>query len=240
MLTPFFSTSKATCCCLQGPNPRPMNATEEKAFQEAVAKRSSVLTDLHRAPQGSILMTAVAPLADPDGRPIAVVLLRSDPGSLLYPLIQSWPTSSETAETLLVRKDGDEVLFLNELRHRPNSALSLRESLSRQELPAVQAVQGKQGIFQGKDYRGEEVLADLSPIPGSPWFMVAKVDAKEILAEARYRGAVIAVFAALFILLAGECDRLRLQIPSSPALPRPLPLGTAPTRGSGTVSDDPL
>ena len=149
------------------PEPEPMNATEEKTFQEAVAKRSSVLTDLYRTQHGSVLMTAVAPLADPDGRPIAVVLLRSDPGSLLYPLIQSWPTPSETAETLLVRKDGDEVLFLNDLRHRPNSALSLRESLSLQELPAVQAVRGKQGIFQGKDYRGEESTG--RPKPYS-WF----------------------------------------------------------------------
>jgi hypothetical protein len=71
------------------PQSEPMNATEEKALQEAVAKRSSILTNLYRTPHGSILMTAVAPLADPDGRPIAVVLLRSDPESLLYPLIQS-------------------------------------------------------------------------------------------------------------------------------------------------------
>ena len=47
-----------------------------------------------------------------------------------------------------------------------------------------------------------EVLADLRPIPESPWFMVAKVDASEILAEARYRGGMIALFAALFIVLA--------------------------------------
>ena len=48
------------------------------------------------------------------------------------------------------------------------------------------------------------MLADLRAIPGSAWFMVAKVDASEILAEARYRGEVVAVFAVLFVMLAAS------------------------------------
>ena len=94
------------------------------------------------------------------------------------------------------------LLFLNDLRHRANTALSLREPLTLNDLPAAQAVSGKKGLFEGKDYRGVEVLADLRPIPDSPWFMVAKVDTSEILAEARYRGAVVTIFSGLFILLA--------------------------------------
>lgn len=45
----------------------------------------------------------------------------------------------------------------------------------------AEAVLGKQGICEGSDYRGVAVLADLHPIPGSPWFIVAKVDAEEML-----------------------------------------------------------
>ena len=149
-------------------------------------------------------MDAVGPILDADGQPVAVLVLRSNAESLLYPLIQSWPTPSRTAETLLVRRDGEDVLFLNDLRHRPDSALSLREPLTRDDLPAAQVVLGKQGIFQGKDYRGVEVMADLRHISGSPWFMVAKVDASEILAEARYRGGIVVLFAALFIVLAAS------------------------------------
>ena len=54
-----------------------------------------------------------------------------DPEDFLYPLVQSWPTPSQSAETLLMRKDGDDVLFLNTLRHRPDPALTLRIPLSR-------------------------------------------------------------------------------------------------------------
>ena len=48
-----------------------------------------------------------------------------------------------------------------------------------------------------------EVLAEILPVPGSPWSMVAKVDADEILAEARYRGRFILLFTALSMLMTG-------------------------------------
>lgn len=169
---------------------------------DAIAKRAPVLSDLYRTEQGQIEIYAAGPILNTQGQPIAAALFTRNAESLLFPLIQSWPTSSRTAETLIVRREGDELLFLNNVRHRPHSALSMREPLTLKTLPAVQAVLGRRGMFEGKDYRGHEVLADLSRIPDSPWFMVAKVDSSEILSEARYRGAVIAVFCVLFFLLA--------------------------------------
>lgn len=186
------------------PHPHPLGPSAEEAIEQALAKRAPMLSDLYRCPKGIVHLDAVGPIFDAEGRPIAVLVLRSNAESHLYPLIQSWPTPSRTAETLLVSRDGDGVLFLNDLRHRPNSALSLREPLTDPDLPAVRAVLGKEGEFLGKDYREVEVLADLRPIPNSPWFMVAKVDASEILAEARYRGGIIALFAALFVVLAAS------------------------------------
>ena len=110
---------------------------------------------------------------------------------------------SRSAETLLVRRDGDDVLFLNKLRHRPDPALTLRIPLSQSDLPAARAALGKTGAFEGRDNRGVKVLAEILPVPGSPWFMVAKVDADEILAEARYRGQFILLFTALSMLVTG-------------------------------------
>jgi PAS domain S-box-containing protein len=136
------------------------------------------------------------------GASLAVVVLRCEVGTYLYPMIQSWPTLSRSAETLVVQREGENVLFLNDLRHRANTALSLRDPLTRRERPAVQAVLGKHGMFQGRDYRGIEVLADLRQIPGSPWFMVAKMDTDEIFAEARNRAGLIAIIVGCLILLA--------------------------------------
>ena len=132
-----------------------------------------------------------------------VVLLRIDPYRFLYPLIQSWPRASESAETLLVKREGNEVVFLNELRHRKNTALTLRFPADKTDLPAAQAVRGISGVMAGSDYRGIPVLAALRPIRGTSWFMVAKIDLREIHGPLRRAGVVIFAVCLLFILSAG-------------------------------------
>lgn len=172
--------------------------------QDAKEPGRVVVGELFRPPGGGqVNLDIAAPVCSPAGKVLAVLLLRADPEPRLFPLIQSWPTPSETAETLLVRRDGEEILFLNRLRHHQAPALTLRYPLHQPELPASQAVLGRIGTFVGKDYRGAEVLADIHPVPDSSWFMIAKVETREILAEARYRGVIILGFVGLGVLMIG-------------------------------------
>lgn len=160
------------------------------------------LTDFFLGLNGAILLDAVGAIPTPEGEPSSILVLRTDAREFLQPFVQSWPTPSQTGETLLVRREDHGVLFLNELRHQHNSVLSLRIPFSRVDLPAVQAVQGRTGIFRGRDYRGVDVIADLNPVPDSSWFMVAKIDAAEALSAASDQAIGVIIIAALFILLA--------------------------------------
>jgi len=148
-----------------------------------------------------ILLDIITPITNEKNKPIAALILRIDPAVYLYPLMQSWPTPSRSAETLIVRKDGDSVLYINELRHISNTALKLRVSLTNKRIPAVEAVLGHVGIFEGKDYRGIDVISDIRSVPGTPWFMVAKVDKSEIFSELYYRLIIIIAFISLLIFL---------------------------------------
>jgi PAS domain S-box-containing protein len=150
-----------------------------------------------------IYLDVAAPIFknDPANKVQAVLILRSDPQKYLYPLIQSWPTPSQSAETLLVRKEGENVVFLNTLRHDSAPPLSLRISLTSTEVPAVQAVIGKTGEIEGIDYRQVKVLAEIIPVPGTPWFMIAKVDTSEILAEIGTLGLVALLIVVLAIMM---------------------------------------
>jgi PAS domain S-box-containing protein len=186
----------------------PTDSATQQALATALTSRDAVLSDFYRTPQGGIYLDTVAPVLDVEGRLLAVLVLRSNAASYLYPLIQSWPTPSRSAETLLIRRDGDTIVYLNELRHQTNTALSLRAPLTQSDLPAVQAALGQQGQFQGHDYRNFDVLADLRPIPGSPWFLVTKVDTDEILAEARYRAGMITLLVLMGILLAAAATAI--------------------------------
>ena len=115
-------------------------------------------------------------------RPLGVIFLRIAPEAYLYPFIKHWPMPSESAETLLVRWEGNEVIFLNELRFQKDAALNQREPLDATSLPAAQAALGREGIMDGIDYRGVPVVAATRTIPDSPWFMVARMDAAEFYA----------------------------------------------------------
>ena len=110
------------------------------------------------------------------------MLLRINPRDFLYPLIEKWPVPSKTGETLLVRREGDEVVYLNDLLHQPGAALTLRRSIRDLQLPAAMGTRGYFGVTEGVDYRGVTVLAAVRAVPGSPWILVAKQDKTEIYA----------------------------------------------------------
>jgi len=62
-------------------------------------------------------------LKSDSGASSGAILLGIDPFVDLYPTILKWPTSSRTGEVVLVRRDGDQVLYLSDLRRKPGSAM---------------------------------------------------------------------------------------------------------------------
>ena len=192
-------------------NGGPLLADAQSGLQSALATRKAVLTDLHRGGESeAVHLDVIAPLLSataPEGQAIGAVVLSADAGDFLFPLIQTWPMDSASAETLLVERDGDQVLYLNDLRFQQGAALNLRFPLTQEDLPAARAVLGAQGIVQGVDYRGVKVVGAVQSIPGSPWFIVAKIDSSEAFAAATLRGWLVAgVFALLLVGLLGGTE----------------------------------
>jgi PAS domain S-box-containing protein len=173
---------------------------------KTIKDRKIIFSDLYRSTVSNVirlgLFVPIIPL-DKERIPVGLIVLRIDPYKFLYPLIQLWPTPTKTAETLLVRREGNDVVFLNELRYKKDTALSLKISMSEKHLPAVVATQGYQGTFEGKDYRGVPVLSVLRTIPDTTWFLVAKVDAEEIYTPIREQFWVIALIVTLLIFSSG-------------------------------------
>ncbi|MDP3480895.1 MAG: ATP-binding protein, partial [Desulfoprunum sp.] len=174
-------------------------------IKDAVEGRQVIFLDLTRkSPELPPYLAIVVPiLSAPDWKEVLGVLtVEIDPEEYLYPLIQNWPTPSESAETLLVRRDGDGVLFLNNLRFEKDAALNLRLPLSQSDLPAAMAVRGKVGIVEGIDYRNKKVVAAVRPVPDSPWFLIARIDLDEITQPLRER--LFSITGLLCTLLLGS------------------------------------
>lgn len=176
-----------------------------KSFRETIASKKIFISDLHRAETYSqIHLDVMIPLVlklERKEEPIGLMMIRIDPSKFLYPLIQSWPSPSKTAETVLIRREGNNALFLNELRYKKNSALLFKVNLNDTLLPATKAALGHQGIFEGRDYRGINVLSNITQIPATNWSMVTKVDIDEIYTPLFERYRLIALFILFLILL---------------------------------------
>ncbi len=176
-------------------------------FKEVLSQRKVILSDLHQSgPLPFTYMDLMVPLFSPyrsDSSLIGVIMLRIDPQAVLFQFIQTWPTPSRTSETLLLKQDGDSVVYLNELRHKRNTLLTSRLPVSNEQLPAAMAVRGIGGIVEGNDYRGIPVLATIRHIYDSPWYMIAKVDKEEIYEPLYSQAWNIIIVMLLLILSAG-------------------------------------
>jgi PAS domain S-box-containing protein len=184
----------------------PVSPLVSRRNAQVLAAGKPELQDFYLNEQdGRPYLSLLAPIRDADknGRPLAVVVMRIDPRDFLYPFIQRWPTPSPTAETLLVRKDGDDILYLNELRFQKDAALKLRMPLSRTDIPAVAAVLGRTGVVEGVDYRGQAVIADIRPIPDSPWFLAARIDASEVYGPLRRQFQLMVGFICVLLAASG-------------------------------------
>lgn len=148
---------------------------------ESLERQQSRRGELYRDEVGKVYLDWSVPLLV-NSRAVGVVVLRITASRFLFPLIQSWPTASASAETLLVRQDGATVLYLNEPRHLQGAALTLRHPASQANVPANVAIKAaRPGTTQGEDYRGVTVLAAYRPVAGTNWHLIAKVDRAEVL-----------------------------------------------------------
>jgi PAS domain S-box-containing protein/diguanylate cyclase (GGDEF)-like protein len=180
-----------------------------RAMRENAVARPDIDWSDDRKPE----MDMVAPLAvsgTQGAQVIGAVYIHIDPAKFFFPYVQSWPTPSPSAETFLVRREGDEVVFLNELRHRKGTALNMRLPIDQPLLPAAIALRGETEIrsgestfVEGEDYRGVAVIAAARKVPDTPWTLIAKLDRAEINAPIRGLAATAGGLAGLFIVLAG-------------------------------------
>lgn len=141
---------------------------------------------------------------------VCVVLLQVDADTELFPMVARWPTRSTSADTLLAEREGNEVVFLHS-RFQPGDAPAFRRfPLDLPDLPAAMFARDPQrSVAEGRDFRGIPVLAAGTPIRGSDWQILVKIDRDEVVlplvelstALAVQAGAAVTVVSMLLLML---------------------------------------
>ncbi len=176
-------------------------------LQQAVDSRQPVFGQMHWHDKPDGTRTVSLPMAAPlltsgvGGVASGVLLFELNPEKNLFPIIESWLTPSQSLETILFRRDGDDVMFLSAQRNQNGTALTKVEIEANPTLLSVQAAKGKVGIISGTDYRGMSVTGYVVKIPGTDWLIATKIDTDEIEHPVRQLAINIALTALLLALV---------------------------------------
>ena len=181
----------------------------KKFFEEG--KKGIYFTDVFFGTEGDrhVEMIGIAPVRDLQGEFVGAVALEIDMVPI-FKFIQDTTGLGTTGEALIVRKVGNETLFLSPLQHDPNAVLKkVVSSQDKIAIPAIKGAQGENGSGITYDYHGEEVLAAWRYIPFVRWGLVTKIDALEVFAPVRkLRALVISV--GIFIVFVGTLAALAI------------------------------
>lgn len=157
-----------------------------RIFDEAVS--ATIRTGLQDTrfvvmPDGSPSMLITAPVrsGEPGAAPLGAVVLVVDAQRWLYPFLSIEPAVIGSAESLLVQREKDSVVFISPLRFRPDKPGTYRLPVSKGRLIAASALGEPSGFGSFVDYRGEPVFGVATKIADSQLGLVVKVDASDVL-----------------------------------------------------------
>jgi PAS domain S-box-containing protein len=196
-----------------------------------VLAQGKTMVDFHRYTDGRVAVVFLARVgADTASRTGGgVVLLEADPNKWLYPYLAMRPMAALSAETVLVRREGDDIVYLSPLRHHPAPPLTFRRPANVTGFAALAAVEGREGFGEYVDYRNEPVFAAVVRLDRAPWGLVVKVDQRDALAtyrrEIRRTGAAavaafVGFWALAFLVVLGWRRRAEQRLASQHELLR--------------------
>ncbi|MEW5788918.1 MAG: EAL domain-containing protein [Pseudomonadota bacterium] len=175
---------------------------------KAMATGHIQLVDFHQHGQGKTepMVGMMAPMTLGQGaerRMVGALLFSLSARDSLFALLRRWPTPSASGETVLIRREGDQVRHLFASLDPPSRNLGPMLAVHAQS-PAFRAFQGESGILSsGRDFRGEPVLAYASPVPHTPWILVAKQRAAEVDAPVLRLASSTALATGLLLAASG-------------------------------------
>jgi len=150
-------------------------------LQSAAVSNHAVSSDIHLCGEDStVVIDFAARMLMTDSPGEVFLVARCEAESTVFPMAESWPLPSRTAESYLVRAEDDSLVFLSNLRFLSDAPL--HRGYRRPDLDTLLARTGDAGtgLSRGVDYRGVRVLTYMHDVPGTPWHLIAEMDEAEV------------------------------------------------------------
>ena len=174
-------------------HPGALDTETQNTLNESLRTYRSMMSDIHvGAEYPTPHLSLVAPLYN-NLEPAGAIILFVDPRRQLFPILQTWPIQTKSAESLLIRRNGTEALVFNPGGQTPAQEGSRHLQSATLDALAAQAIRGKTGLINGQDDNGVKLIAVALPVQNSPWMLMAKVNEEEIFENARRETVLMGV-----------------------------------------------
>jgi hypothetical protein len=113
----------------------PDESITEQAI-DVIRTEKMILGEINLGQKEKLKMAMLVPLfveSKGSRQIIGVLYFRIHPEQFLFPMLDAWPVGRLSAETLLVRRDNGEALYLNEVRRKKD----LTKKISRVRMPSM-------------------------------------------------------------------------------------------------------
>ena len=172
------------------------------AIQRSILGKKIEFTDIYISPDSSAsFIDIVSPVMGANDTIHALMVFRFDPLEDIFPLLSYWPDSKFYHEIKLVRNDGDSISILNEAQLAGKQPVIAKYSRDNPLIPSLLAAQGFKGVYEGIDSRGIKVLSYSSPVKGTPWFIVTKMNMSDVYRELNEDMFLLVLVFVLFLFL---------------------------------------
>ncbi|MDD5360904.1 MAG: PAS domain S-box protein [Ignavibacteria bacterium] len=186
---------------------KPENYSEKErisAFNKCLQGKDVVMSDLYFENEyDSARISVFIPVINTNSlkRIVSgVIMLEINPYIELFPIIEFWPLKSNLSQSVLIRRDSANVLYIVNRLSEKNSVLKLKSPLNDTDFVSVKAVNGRTGIFEGKDYNKREVISSSGNIQGTNWILLSSIDKEELDNQVAKTTNIILGFIFLIIL----------------------------------------
>jgi len=179
---------------------------ELRSLKNIIQNKEAISTGFFNTTQNNNqqnLISFISPLDNGINSYNYAIVLRADAANHILPVIETWPTESQTGESFIFNNETNSIILFNEFKHQVEIKTKDSFPFSNDDLLSKIYTSRQPGIYRGKDYRNIDVLAYMSNIEGTNCVLISKVDKSDLFQDVKRLTLQTLVWVLFIIVLSG-------------------------------------
>lgn len=165
-------------------------------------KDSSALTNLYLGENKNLIQAIITPVKK-SGKVIGYMWTEVSFFEYLYPILSYTKQESDEVEYILIKNKSDLGFVLKDVKE--NDVFILKTlPLSKKDKSEYETLIIGRGLNKDVTFNGAKVIASINGIPGTDWFLIAKINQDKVAESTKKTALVVFIISLLLIILSAS------------------------------------